>query len=382
MRPQPHRHGRIKGLECKFTFGSIAYCTRMGWVADESVVFLTAYQAKGHSVFRQSAESPPAAHFPSRKKLCIYNHHPLFALLILNYPFPRRQLNGRVWQGDEAWASTRPRNEWQLLRRGGTSSLSRSAELLRSFENKVGSSLSDEDSHLRPVSAALASSDETASQQQRAVLSEGERDWGRVRGRHPLSREEKHHGTPSVSSRSSLASKHNRPGSSSWVHRRSLPSLLVNRTMEPPTWRQRAKAAPKPPSEPSGGATVRKRGKRRPSLDEPSGIMQRLDIMSTAVTVGDAFSRSGGASRGVWGNPSWNSSETKVVPAGSFGEGRPAGAVTPLEVELKNGLDGKAGSPGRTRRGIASSGKLLSSAIPKPLLYVGSGGGFRLTSYA
>lgn len=176
---------------------------------------------------------------------------------------------------------------------------------------------------------------------------------------------------------------HNRPGSSSWVHRRSLPSLLSNRPAESPPLRQQTKAASTPSKESSRGATARKRGKRRPSLEEPSGRMQRLDKTSSTVTVGDAIARGGGSSSGGAGeNRGRKSVETKVASPGNFGEGREAGAATSPQVEFESGLDGRAGSAGSFRRGSTSSGNLLSSATPKPLLYVGSGGGsgFRLRS--
>lgn len=300
----------------------------------------------------------------------------------------------RAWQGLEPGASTRPCSEWQLLRGGGNSSLSRSAELLRSFENKVGSPLSaHQPQPRRPASAATAviSNDEGTAwqQQQQLLLSEGENDGGRPRHHRPLSvaeeqesrEEQQRDGTPSSPSKTSLASRHNRPGSSSWVHRRSLLSLLSYGTTESPTWTPRAKAASTPPREPSGGATVRKRGKRRTPLEEPSGRMQRLDGTSTAVTVGDAFTRSSGSLRGGTGNiRGWKSPHTGAVPARNFVEGREAGAATPPRVELESGLHGRANIAGGFGRGSASSGKLLSSAVPKPLLYVGSAGGFRLRS--
>eukprot|EP00752_Nemacystus_decipiens_P008137 g7277.t1 len=316
-----------------------------------------------------------------------------------------------AWQGVEQGTPTRPRSEWQLLRGGGASSLPRSAELLRSFENKVASPVS-EDHGRRPASAAIfTSTDETVSQQhqhqqQQPSPSGTENDGTGRRHRHPhhrpLPREQEEGGgegggggggggedvesMPSLRSRNSLASMHNRPGSSSWVHRRSLPSLLSGGTAEAASsWStQRTTAEPTPPREPSGGAAAaRKRGKRRTPLQEPSGRMQRLDKTSTTVTtVGDAFARGGGPSRGARGNAGWNSSQTEVISAGGFGDWREAArAAIPPQGLFEGGQDGgTADRIGNFRRGGTPSGTLLSSAIPKPLLYVGSGGGFRLRS--
>eukprot|EP00903_Cladosiphon_okamuranus_P012153 g11401.t1 len=269
----------------------------------------------------------------------------------------------RAWQGREPGASTRPCSEWQLLRSGGVHSLSRSAELLRSFENKVGSPLSaDEPQPRRPASAAPAavSKDEGTAwqhqqqqqqqQQQQPLLPEGDHDGGRQRHHRqlPLPREQQQQqqqqqqrgGTPPSPSKSrSLASMHNRPGSSSWVHRRSLPSLLNHGATEGPTRTRRAKASSTPPTEPPGGPTARRRGKRRTPLEEPSGRMQRLDMTSVAVTVGDALSRSGLSLRcGGGENRGWKSPRAEAASARSFVGEREAGAATPPHGELEGGL--------------------------------------------
>ncbi|CAN0427951.1 unnamed protein product [Ectocarpus sp. 12 AP-2014] len=133
-----------------------------------------------------------------------------------------------AWQEDEAGTSSRPCSEWQLLRRNEKSS-SRSAKMLRSFENKVGSPLQLHQQH-QPTS--VASNDEPAAQ---LLLSEKSAPGDRGRPPDRLSQRRSDTKEPHPSE-SRLALMHHRPSSKSWVHRRSLPSLLSD-TTEPPSSR-------------------------------------------------------------------------------------------------------------------------------------------------
>lgn len=250
--------------------------------------------------------------------------------------------------------------------------------MLHSFENKVGSPLQLRQQH-PPTS--VASNDEPAAQ---LLLSENSGPGYRWRppDRSSPRRSDTKEPHPSESR---LALMHHRPSSKSWVHRRSLPSLLSD-TTEPPSSRAgtpststltRGSSAA---AAGGGGAILRKRGRRRASLEEPSGLMQQLD-KNHAVTVGDTWggglSRRGAGKRrdeddgGVEGV----SAETEVTGRGG----------TPSVVGCVGvGGDGvtltAAARPGSRGQGSTSSRRLLSNAIPKPLLYVGSGGRFRLRS--
>ncbi|CBJ30352.1 hypothetical protein Esi_0187_0053 [Ectocarpus siliculosus] len=283
-----------------------------------------------------------------------------------------------TWQENEAGTSSRPCSEWQLLRRNEKSS-SRPAKMLHSFENKVGSPLQLRQQH-PPTS--VASNDEPAAQ---LLLSEnsGPGDRWRPPDRSSPRRSDTKEPHPSESR---LALMHHRPSSKSWVHRRSLPSLLSN-TTEPPSslagtssTSTLTRGSPAAAAAGGGGAILRKRGRRRPSLDEPSGLMQQLD-KNYAVTVGDTWG--GGLSRrGAGKRRDEDDGGVEGVSAEAEAAGR---GGTPSVVGCVGvGGDGAtltaAARPGSRGQGSTSSGRLLSSAIPKPLLYVGSGGGFRLRS--
>ncbi|CAN0509269.1 unnamed protein product, partial [Ectocarpus sp. 12 AP-2014] len=283
-----------------------------------------------------------------------------------------------AWQENEAGRSSRPCSEWQLLRRNEKSS-SRSAKMLHSFENKVGSPLQ---LHQQHQVTSVASNDEPAAQ---LLLSEksGPGDQWRPSDRSSQRRSDTKEPHPSESR---LALMHHRPSSRSWVHRWSLPSLLSD-TTEPPSSRAGTpststltRGSPAAAAAGGGGAILRKRGRRRASLEEPSGLMQQLD-KNRAVTVGDTWS--GGLSRrGAGKRRDEDDGGVEGVSAETEATGR---GGTPSVVGCVGvGGDGatltaaaRAGSRGQ---GSASSGRLLSNVIPKPLLYVGSGGGFRLRS--
>ncbi|CAM9315429.1 unnamed protein product [Ectocarpus sp. 13 AM-2016] len=282
-----------------------------------------------------------------------------------------------AWQEDEAGTSSRPCSEWQLLRRNEKSS-SRSAKMLRSFENKVGSPLQLRQLH-QPTS--VASNDEPASQ---LLLSQNSGPGDRWRPPDGLSQRRSDTKEPHPSE-SRLALMHHRPSSKSWVHRRSLPSLLSD-TTEPPSSRAGTpststltRGSPTAAAG-GGGAILRKRGRRRASLEEPSGLMQQLD-KNHAVTVGDTWG--GGLSRRGAGKRRDEDDEgVEGVSAETEATGR--GGMPSVVGCVGVGGDGatltaaaRAGSRGQES---TSSGRLLSNAIPKPLLYVGSGGGFRLRS--
>lgn len=297
----------------------------------------------------------------------------------------------RTWRRKEPGNSSRPCSEWQLLRSGGTRRACRSAELLQSFQNKVGPPFPvDESDGERP---ATANDDPTLQQQQRrqphqpqheqwqqetqlpVPLSAGGHD-DNLRCEHPRYLSEPGDDSP-PSSTLRLASVHTRPASSSWVHRRSLPSLLVDRVRSP-SWKNAMQPASRGSS--SEGPMPWNRGKRRTPLEEPSGLMQRLD-QTPPVTVGDAWG-GGSAARGSTGRHRNRASDESV---GVVAPGRRTGASAPSGVEVVRVLDRRRGAtavghPDRGSRGSASSGKLLSNAAPKPLLYVGTGGGFRFRS--
>ncbi|CAN0207366.1 unnamed protein product [Ectocarpus sp. 4 AP-2014] len=291
----------------------------------------------------------------------------------------REDIEARLaWQENEAGTSSRPCNEWQLLRRNEKSS-SRSAKILHSFENKVGFPLQLRQQH-QPTS--VASNDEPAAQ---LLLSENSGPGNRW---HPPARscprrsdtKEPH------PSESRLALMHHRPSSKSWVHRRSLPSLLSD-TTEPPASRAGTpststltRGSPTAAAAGGGGAILRRRGRRRAPLEEPSGLMQQLD-KNHAVTVGDTWG--GGLSRRGAGK---GRDEDDGGVEGVSGETEATGRGGTPSVVGCGGVGGDgttltaAARPGSRGQGSTSSGRLLSSAIPKPLLYVGSGGGFRLRS--
>lgn len=213
-------------------------------------------------------------------------------------------------------------------------------------------------------------------------LSDGEQDnLRRGHPRHPLGL--RADSPPRSSSSLRLASMHTRPASSSWVHRRSLPSLLTDKARSP-SWQKTtstpAASRESPPPSSSEAPMARKLGKRRTPLEEHSGRMQRLD-KQPPVTVGDAWA-GGSWLRGAAGK---SRSRGSQEAAGVVAAGRRTGAATPSDVEIIRVLDERAGAtaavhPDRGSRGSASSGNLLSNAGPKPLLYVGTGGGFRIRS--
>ncbi|CAM9636141.1 unnamed protein product [Ectocarpus sp. 8 AP-2014] len=284
-----------------------------------------------------------------------------------------------AWQENEADTSSRPCSEWQLLRCNEKSS-SRSAKILHSFENKVGSPLQLRQQH-PPTS--VASNDEPAAQ---LLLSEnsGPGDRWHTPDRSSQRRSDTKEPHPSESR---LALMHHRPSSKSWVHRRSLPSLLSDTTGPPsslagtPSTSTLTRGSPAAAAAGGGSAILRKRGRRRASLEEPSGLMQQLD-KNHAVTVGDTWggglSRRGAGKRrdeddeGVEGV----SAETETMGTG----GTPSVVVGCIGVGGDGATLTTSARPGSRGQGSTSSGRLLSSAIPKPLLYVGSGGGFRLRS--
>lgn len=288
-----------------------------------------------------------------------------------------RRLSNSAWQENEAGASSRMCSEWQLLRRN-EKSISRSAELLRSFENKVGSPLQLRQQH-PPTS--VASNDEPAAQ---LLLSETSGPGDRW---HPPDRSSTRLSDTNdpPPSESRLALIHQRPSSKSWVHRRSLPSLLSD-TTEPPSSRtgtpstSRLTRGSPHPAAGGGGVILRKRGRRRASIDEPSGLMQQLD-KSHAVTVGDTWG-GGLTRRGAW---KYRDKDDGGVEGGSAGTEAMGRGDTPSVAGCVGlGGDGAAlaaaARPGSRDQGSTSSGRLLSNAVPKPLLHVGSGGGFRLRS--
>ncbi|CAN0010308.1 unnamed protein product [Ectocarpus sp. 6 AP-2014] len=283
-----------------------------------------------------------------------------------------------AWQENEAGTSSRPCSEWQLLRRNEKSS-SRSAKMLHSFENKVGSPLQ---LHQQHPPTSVASNDEPAAQ---LLLSEnsGPSDRGRPPDRSSPRRSDTKEPHPSESR---LALMHHRPSSKSWVHRRSLPSLLRDTTEPPPSLAGTpststlTRGSPAAAAAGGGGAILRKRGRRRPSLDEPSGLMQQLD-KNSPVTVGDTWG--GGLSRrgaGKRRDEYDGGVEGVSAEAEAAGRGGTPSVVGCVAVGGDGATLTAAARPGSRGQGSTSSGRLLSSAIPKPLLYVGSGGGFRLRS--
>ncbi|CAM9866561.1 unnamed protein product, partial [Ectocarpus fasciculatus] len=285
-----------------------------------------------------------------------------------------------AWQGDGAGASSRPCSEWQQLRRNENST-SRSAKMLHSFENKVGSPLQLRQQH-PPASAA--SNDEPAAQ---LLLSETSGPGDRW---YPADRSlpQRSDTTEPPPSESRLALMHHRPSSRSWVHRRSLPSLLRDRdTTGPPSSRTGTPPAstltrgtPAGVAGGGGGVILRRRGRRRASVDEPSGLMQQLD-KTHAVTVGDSWG--GGLSRrgaGKHRDKDDGGAEGVSAETEPMGRGGAPSVVGCVGVGGDGTTLSVATRPGSRGQGSTSSGRLLSNATPKPLLYVGSGGGFRLRS--
>ncbi|CAM9738400.1 unnamed protein product [Scytosiphon promiscuus] len=260
---------------------------------------------------------------------------------------------GRAWQGSGAdtRALGQPCSEWQFLREGGCMSSFRSAELLSSFGNKVASSCLVDKQRRRPTSA-VANAEKKPQQQQY----DGD-------------------GTSSFPSGTRLASMHKRPGSRSWVHRRSLPSLLLSDHKAEGQARSRGRqSTTPPPSRGSSGAAGTlllrpKRGKRRAALDTPSGRMQRLS-KTPPVTVGDAWG--GGLSSRAATDRGQRSREVKIV-------GR---ETSPDVARFSRGRDSRAPSSSAGHGSVgasAASGKLLLlEAVSEPLLCVGGGGGFQL----
>lgn len=106
--------------------------------------------------------------------------------------------------------------------------------------------------------------------------------------------------------------------------------------------------------------------------------MQRLDTKNPTVTVGDAWG--GGSAPGAAGKH--RRSRGFDEPVGFAAPGRRTGAATPSDIDFERVLDGRPAMDrvDRGSTGSGSSGNLLSNAVPKPLLYVGTGGGFRLRS--
>lgn len=302
-------------------------------------------------------------------------------------------------------------------------SCSRSAELLRSFENKVASPCPIDRQRRRPTSVVakddmkpkqerpplLLSEAQEEQQQQEREQEQQEKGDGQgcdqpqqQQWQRPQSREDNdriNRDAPSSPSGTRLASMHKRPGSRSWVHRRSLPSLLLTDDhgageTKPRSRGRQASATPLSSRASSGAAGTlmlrRKRGKWRAVLENPSGRMQRLD-KTPPVTVGDAWG-GGLSSRGTT-EGGQRSRESKVVGGETSTEvdrvqpGRDGRAGSPLPAQGVSFSDGKAGvapfvAGGSSGIGAsASSGKLLLlEAVSEPLLCVGGGGGYQLRS--
>ncbi len=304
------------------------------------------------------------------------------------------------------------------MRRGGTSA-SRSVELLRSFENKVEPPSPVELGPRRPTSAV--SNHEVNSQRQQSLeqqqqqqlqrlqrsppppppppplpLSDVEQDddeWWH-RGSRPLLSRGEDPPPPSSPSKSGLASMHNWSASRNWIHRRTLPSLLTGR-LDYPSWKKKAAASTVPSHDSLGAATtaavaaaammrVGKRGRRRKALEEPTGRMKRLDKTPARVTVGDALARGGEPAPGQQrGRGRKHGEAVGVVSANGDGEGMSVADAAPdhpPDAEVARAAVGAVVERPRSSNtgGSSRGGKLLSEAVPKPLLYVGSGGGYRL----
>ncbi|CAM9092847.1 unnamed protein product [Hapterophycus canaliculatus] len=302
----------------------------------------------------------------------------------------------RAWQGGGAGARTPsgPCSDWRFLRDGGGMPSSRSAELLRSFENKVASPCPVGRRRRRPTAVREQEEEHAKDLQENGPLEE------KRQGPHSAPSREGGGGggggAPSSPSGSRLASMHKRPGSKSWVHRRSLPSLLLSdqSAEEQPGSRGQRSATP-PLSRASPGAAGRlqlrrKRGKWRAAPDKPSGRMQRLD-KTPPVTVGDAwggglFSR-GGTGEGDRSRESTCLGDATRPGVDRFQLNRGGRAASPSLVKCGTDSNGNAGfgtvaaGGGASVGASASSGKLLLlGAVSEPLLCVGSGGGFQLRS--
>ena len=274
-----------------------------------------------------------------------------------------------AWDFDGPTPTGSSRSAWQLLRGAETDVPSQMKMLLQSFEDKVAARVAAPPAHDPPSphhrlpTPVIADSHK----QQRAAstpLPEG----GRHRHRRPLSRGDK----PPSESRLEGAFIHRQPAPKGWVHRQSLPSLLTDR------------AGPQPSSNPStpttalaGAVATRLRGKSRPTSEGSTATtwMQRLD--GHYATVGDAWDgrRSGTDRRDSGGRKTANGSKGLLLRAA---------AVPPIVSGMLQAEGAEVGAVSRGGRTGAFDGKKspngisLAAAVPRPLLYVGSGTCFKL----
>lgn len=240
--------------------------------------------------------------------------------------------------------------------------------LLQSFEDKVAARAATPTHDLRQTSVIVEN-------EQRA-LSTPQPDGRRHR---PLSREVK---SPPGSPLEDFICR--QPASNGWVHRQSLPSLLTDRAGSP-------SSKPSTPTTARAGAVpaaARPRGKSRPSSQDSTTRMQRLD--RNYVTVSDSWDggqspdrRNIGSRVTVKDSPGLGAAAVAVprVVSGMFQTERAAVRGIPRagRRDASNGQKlsyGKSLSNGK----ILSKGNILSTAVPRPLLYVGGGSGFKLRS--
>lgn len=240
--------------------------------------------------------------------------------------------------------------------------------LLQSFEDKVAARVATPTPDPRPTSVIVDNQQRTSS----TPRTEGRRH-------RPLSRGVK---LPSGSPVEGFIRRQS--ASNGWVHRQSLPSLLTDRPGPP-------SSMPSTPTTTRAGAAAaaaRPRRKSRPCSEDSTTRMQRLDRHYVAVSdswdeVHSPDRRKSGSRVTTKYSPGLRAAAAAVprVVSGMFQtEGATVRKIPRAgRRDASNGQKlsyGKSLSNGK----VVSKGNILSSAVPRPLLYVGGGSGFKLRS--
>lgn len=243
--------------------------------------------------------------------------------------------------------------------------------LLQSFEDKVAARVAAPPAHDHDPPTPrhrLPTPVIADSHMQQRTASTPLPDGGRHRHRRPLSRG----GKPPSESPLEGAFIHRQPAPKGWVHRQSLPSLLTDR------------AGTRPSSKPStpktaraGAVATRQRGKNRPASEDSTTTtwMRRLDGHYTTV---------GGSWDGRRGGTDRRDSGGREAANGSQGLLLRTAAVPPIVsgmLQAEEAVARRVSRGGRTgafNGKTSSNGLSLAAAVPRPLLYVGSGTGFKL----